>query len=176
MKRGTVAIIGRPNVGKSSFINALTNKKKLAYVGNTPGKTRLINFFKIDDTWMLVDVPGYGYADTSKEEIVEEPQEDDFDDEDDDFDDDTEDDDFDTDEDDVKSSDREYVSIPRDNSKEEAASDYKVNVDVSIDTTGFKADDDTDSEDDVEAEETVNDVEAKDTSVKEAVAKADTEE
>ena len=111
-----------------------------------------------------------------KEEIVEEPQEDDFDDEDDDFDDDTEDDDFDTDEDDVKSSDREYVSIPRDNSKEEAASDYKVNVDVSIDTTGFKADDDTDSEDDVEAEETVNDVEAKDTSVKEAVAKADTEE
>lgn len=99
----------------------------------------------------------------------------DFDDEDDDFDDDTEDDDFDTDEDDVKSSEREYVSIPRDNSKEEAASDYKVNVDVTIDTTGFKADD-TDSEDDVEAEETVNDVEAKDTSIKEAVAKADTEE
>lgn len=99
----------------------------------------------------------------------------DFDDEDEDFDDDTEDDDFDTDEDDVKSSDREYVSIPRDNSKEEAASDYKVNVDVSIDTTGFKADD-TDSEDDVEAEETVNDVEAKETSIKEAVAKADTEE
>lgn len=100
----------------------------------------------------------------------------DFDDEDEDFDDDTDEDDFDTDEDDVKSSDREYVSIPRDNSKEEAASDYKVNVDVSIDTTGFKADDDTDSEDDVEAEETVNDVEAKDTSIKEAVAKADTEE
>ena len=100
----------------------------------------------------------------------------DFDDEDEDFDDDTEDDDFDTDEDDVKSSDREYVSIPRDNSKEEAAPDYKVNVDVSIDTTGFKADDDTDSEDDVEAEETVNDVKAKDTSVKEAVANADTEE
>lgn len=99
---------------------------------------------------------------------------DDFDDDSLDFDD--EDDDFDTDEDDVKSSDREYVSIPRDNSKEEAASDYKVNVDVSIDTTGFKADDDTDSEDDVEAEDTVNDVEAKDTSVKEAVAKADTEE
>ena len=99
----------------------------------------------------------------------------DFDDEDEDFDDDTEDDDFDTDEDDVKSSDREYVSIPRDNSKEEAASDYKVNVDVSIDTTGFKADD-TDSEDDVEAEKAVNDVEAKETSIKEAVAKADTEE
>ena len=90
----------------------------------------------------------------------------DFDDEDEDFDDDTEDDDFDTDEDELKSSDREYVSIPRDNSKEDAASDYKVNVDVTIDTTGFKADD-TDSEDDVEA---------KDTSIKEAVAKADTEE
>ena len=88
---------------------------------------------------------------------------DDFDDDSLDFDD--EDEDF--DEDDVKSSDREYVSIPRDNSKEEAASDYKVNVDVSIDTTGFKADDDTDSEDDVEA---------KDTSIKESVAKADTEE
>lgn len=99
----------------------------------------------------------------------------DFDDEDEDFDDDTEDDDFDTDEDDIKSSDREYVSIPRDNSKEEAASDYKVNVDVSIDTTGFKADD-TDSEDDVEAEKAVNDVEAKETSIKEAVAKSDTEE
>ena len=64
-----VVVVGRSNVGKSSFINALTNKKKLAYVGNTPGKTRLINFFKIDDNWMLVDVPGYGYADTSKEEI-----------------------------------------------------------------------------------------------------------
>ena len=45
-----VVVVGRSNVGKSSFINALTNKKKLAYVGNTPGKTRLINFFKIDDT------------------------------------------------------------------------------------------------------------------------------
>ena len=61
-----VVVVGRSNVGKSSFINALTNKKKLAYVGNTPGKTRLINFFKIDDTWMLVDVPGYGYAKMSK--------------------------------------------------------------------------------------------------------------
>lgn len=107
----------------------------------------------------------------------------DFDDEDEDFDDDTEDDDFDTDEDEVKSSDREYVSIPRDNSKEDEASDYKVNVDVTIDTTGFKADDDTDSEDneeDTKAEETVKtteDDEAKDVSVKaEAAAKADTEE
>lgn len=61
-----VVVVGRSNVGKSSFINALTNRKRLAYVGNTPGKTRLINFFTIDDAWMLVDVPGYGYAKMSK--------------------------------------------------------------------------------------------------------------
>ena len=65
-----VVVVGRSNVGKSSFINALTNKKRLAYVGNTPGKTRLINFFKIDDTWMLVDVPGYGYAKMSKQMLI----------------------------------------------------------------------------------------------------------
>lgn len=64
-----VVVVGRSNVGKSSFINALTNRKKLAYVGNTPGKTRLINFFKIDDEWMLVDVPGYGYARMSKQQL-----------------------------------------------------------------------------------------------------------
>lgn len=62
-----VVVVGRSNVGKSSFINALTNRKRLAYVGNTPGKTRLINFFDIDGDWMLVDVPGYGYARMSKE-------------------------------------------------------------------------------------------------------------
>lgn len=62
-----VVVVGRSNVGKSSFINALTKKKKLAYVGNTPGKTRLINFFSIDEKWMLVDVPGYGYAKMSKQ-------------------------------------------------------------------------------------------------------------
>ena len=65
-----VVVVGRSNVGKSSFINALTNKKRLAYVGNTPGKTRLINFFKIDDRWMLVDVPGYGYAKMSKQMLI----------------------------------------------------------------------------------------------------------
>lgn len=64
-----VVVVGRSNVGKSSFINALTNKKKLAYVGHTPGKTQLINFFLIDKTWMLVDVPGYGYAKLSKTQI-----------------------------------------------------------------------------------------------------------
>lgn len=62
-----VVVVGRSNVGKSSFINAITNRKRLAYVGNTPGKTRLINFFDIDHSWMLVDVPGYGYAKMSKE-------------------------------------------------------------------------------------------------------------
>ncbi|MBB5183615.1 ribosome biogenesis GTP-binding protein YihA/YsxC [Catenisphaera adipataccumulans] len=64
-------VVGRSNVGKSSFINALTERKKLAYVGNTPGKTRLINFFRIDERWMLVDVPGYGYAKMSKKMLME---------------------------------------------------------------------------------------------------------
>ena len=56
------AFIGRSNVGKSSLINMLTRAKGLAKVSATPGKTRLINFFRIDDTWRLVDLPGYGYA------------------------------------------------------------------------------------------------------------------
>ena len=64
-----VVVVGRSNVGKSKFINALTNRKKLAYVGSTPGKTRLLNFFDIDQTWMLVDVPGYGYAKMSKSSL-----------------------------------------------------------------------------------------------------------
>lgn len=65
-----VVLAGRSNVGKSSFINAMTNRKKLAYVGNTPGKTRLLNFFNIDDELMFVDVPGYGYANISKKQLV----------------------------------------------------------------------------------------------------------
>lgn len=65
-----IVVVGRSNVGKSSFINAFTQRKKLAYVGNTPGKTRLINFFLIDESWMLVDVPGYGYAKMSKETLM----------------------------------------------------------------------------------------------------------
>lgn len=60
------AFIGRSNVGKSSLINMLTNKKGLAKVSVTPGKTQLINFFEINSTWTLVDLPGYGYAKTSK--------------------------------------------------------------------------------------------------------------
>lgn len=64
-----VVVVGRSNVGKSSFINALTNRKKLAYVGNTPGKTQLLNFFDIDGQWTLLDVPGYGYAKLSKSQL-----------------------------------------------------------------------------------------------------------
>ena len=66
-----VVLAGRSNVGKSSFINTLTNRKKLAYVGNTPGKTRLLNFFNIDDELMFVDVPGYGYANISKKQLMQ---------------------------------------------------------------------------------------------------------
>lgn len=62
------AFIGRSNVGKSSLINMLTGKKKLAKVSGTPGKTRLINHFLINNSWYLVDLPGYGYAKASKTE------------------------------------------------------------------------------------------------------------
>ena len=61
-----IAFIGRSNVGKSSLINMLTGRTGLAKVSGTPGKTRLINHFRIDDSWYLVDLPGYGYARTSK--------------------------------------------------------------------------------------------------------------
>lgn len=62
------AFIGRSNVGKSSLINALTNNKKLAKTSGTPGKTKLINHFVINESWFLVDLPGYGYAKVSKKE------------------------------------------------------------------------------------------------------------
>ena len=60
------AFIGRSNVGKSSLINAICNKKALAKTSSRPGKTQLINHFLINNSWHLVDLPGYGYARTSK--------------------------------------------------------------------------------------------------------------
>ncbi len=60
------AFIGRSNVGKSSLINALVDRKNLAKTSGKPGKTQLINHFKINNNWFLVDLPGYGYASTSK--------------------------------------------------------------------------------------------------------------
>jgi GTP-binding protein len=62
------AFIGRSNVGKSTLINMLVERKKLAKTSSTPGKTRLINHFKINDQWFLCDLPGYGYAKVSKKE------------------------------------------------------------------------------------------------------------
>ncbi|MBR4964465.1 MAG: YihA family ribosome biogenesis GTP-binding protein [Alistipes sp.] len=61
-----IAFIGRSNVGKSSLVNMLTNNNGLAKVSGTPGKTKLINHFLIDNSWYLVDLPGYGYARVSK--------------------------------------------------------------------------------------------------------------
>lgn len=62
------AFIGRSNVGKSSLINMLVGRKKLARISSSPGKTRLINHFRINDQWFLADLPGYGYAKVSKKE------------------------------------------------------------------------------------------------------------
>lgn len=61
------ALLGRSNVGKSSFINRMANNKKLAKTSNTPGKTRLINFFNMSNQFIIADLPGYGYAKISKE-------------------------------------------------------------------------------------------------------------
>ena len=65
-----IALAGRSNVGKSSFINTLLNRKNLARTSGKPGKTQLLNFFNIDDKLRFVDVPGYGYAKVSKTERV----------------------------------------------------------------------------------------------------------
>ena len=59
------ALIGRSNVGKSSFINSIVNIKGLAKTSNTPGKTKLINLFNVDDIFIFADLPGYGYAKVS---------------------------------------------------------------------------------------------------------------
>ena len=63
-----IAIVGRSNVGKSSFINMMANQKKLAKTSSTPGRTRLVNYFMFNDSFVLVDLPGYGYAKASKNE------------------------------------------------------------------------------------------------------------
>lgn len=63
-----IALAGRSNVGKSSFVNALINRKSLARTSSKPGKTRTINFYKIEEAFYFVDVPGYGYAKVSKTE------------------------------------------------------------------------------------------------------------
>ena len=60
-----IAFLGRSNVGKSSFINSICNIKNLAKTSSSPGKTRLINFFEINEEFMFVDLPGYGYAKVS---------------------------------------------------------------------------------------------------------------
>jgi len=64
-----VAFAGRSNVGKSSLLNALTGRKSLARISHTPGRTQQINFFRLGDRLMLVDLPGYGYAKASKQRI-----------------------------------------------------------------------------------------------------------
>lgn len=69
--RHEFAFIGRSNVGKSSLINMLTGQKALAQTSSTPGKTLLINHFLVNDQWYLVDLPGYGYAQRSKESRAE---------------------------------------------------------------------------------------------------------
>ena len=63
-----IAMVGKSNVGKSSFINTLTNNKRTAKVGQTPGKTRSINYFLVDNKFYLVDLPGYGYSTMSEKE------------------------------------------------------------------------------------------------------------
>ncbi len=68
--RQEIVFVGRSNVGKSSLLNALY-KQKLAYTGKTPGKTRLINFFDINGKYTAVDVPGYGFARRSDQELIE---------------------------------------------------------------------------------------------------------
>lgn len=65
-----IAVVGKSNVGKSSLINKLTHRNKLAKTSGTPGKTRLINVFLINDAFHLVDLPGYGYAKVNKTEMA----------------------------------------------------------------------------------------------------------
>ncbi|WP_310652439.1 ribosome biogenesis GTP-binding protein YihA/YsxC, partial [Lactobacillus jensenii] len=63
-----IALAGRSNVGKSSLINSFLNRKNLARTSSQPGKTQTLNFYKVNDSFYLVDVPGYGYAKVSKKQ------------------------------------------------------------------------------------------------------------
>ena len=65
-----IVLVGKSNVGKSSFINTMLNRKKLARTSSEPGKTRQINFYNIDEKFYFVDLPGYGYSKMSKQEQV----------------------------------------------------------------------------------------------------------
>ena len=65
-----IVLVGKSNVGKSSFINTMLNRKKLARTSSEPGKTRQINFYNIDDKFYFVDLPGYGYSKMSKQEQI----------------------------------------------------------------------------------------------------------
>ena len=65
-----IVLVGKSNVGKSSFVNTMTNRKSLARTSNVPGKTRTINFYNMDDKFYFVDLPGYGFSKMSKEEKV----------------------------------------------------------------------------------------------------------
>lgn len=65
-----IVLVGKSNVGKSSFINTMINRKKLARTSSEPGKTRLINFYNIDEKFYFVDLPGYGYSKMSKQEQI----------------------------------------------------------------------------------------------------------
>ena len=65
-----IVLVGKPNVGKSSFVNTMVNRKNLARTSNVPGKTRQINFYNMDDKFYFVDLPGYGYSKMSKQEKI----------------------------------------------------------------------------------------------------------
>ena len=68
-KKNEFLILGRSNVGKSSFVNTIINRKNMAKTSSKPGKTQTINFYRINSQFYIVDVPGYGYAQTSKKQI-----------------------------------------------------------------------------------------------------------
>lgn len=68
--KAQVVLVGKSNVGKSSFINAISNQKKLAKVGQTPGKTRSINYYNVNNEFYIVDLPGYGYSTMSESEKI----------------------------------------------------------------------------------------------------------